>query len=148
MSETAPLPESIEILLVEDDDNDIRITQRALARSALRANIQVVRDGQAALDYVQGRAPYDGRRRPDLVLLDISLPKINGIEVLRTIRADPTLRPIPVLLLTTSSRPEDVATAFAHGANGYVCKPIHFARFVEVVAELSEYWGKVALLAR
>jgi CheY-like chemotaxis protein len=146
MSNTAPLPSPIELLLVEDDDNDIRITQRALARSAMRARIEVVRDGQAALDYVQGKAPYEGRRRPQLVLLDISLPKMNGIEVLRTIKADPALRSIPVLMLTTSARPEDVATAYAHGANGYVCKPIHFARFVEVVADLSEYWGQVALL--
>ena len=148
MSLTAPMPAPIEILLVEDDDNDIRITQRALARSAMLAHIEVVRDGQAALDYVQGKPPYAGRRRPELVLLDISLPKVNGIEVLRSMKADPTLRPIPVLMLTTSSRPEDVATAYAHGANGYVCKPIHFARFVEVVADLSEYWGQVALLAR
>lgn len=148
MSETSPMPAPIEILLVEDDDNDIRITQRALARSSMLAHIEVVRDGQAALDYVQGKPPYVGRRRPELVLLDISLPKVNGMEVLRSMKSDPALRPIPVLMLTTSSRPEDVATAYAHGANGYVCKPIHFARFVEVVADLSEYWGQVALLAR
>jgi CheY-like chemotaxis protein len=146
MSQTAPLPAVIEILLVEDDENDIRITQRALARSAMVARIEVVRDGQAALDYLQGNPPYEGRRRPNLVLLDISLPKVNGMEVLREVKSEPALRSIPVLMLTTSSRPEDVATAYAHGANGYVCKPIHFARFVEVVADLSDYWGKVALL--
>jgi len=148
MTATAPLPAPIDILLVEDDDNDIRITQRALSRSALAARIEVVRDGQAALDFVQGKPPYAERRLPQLVLLDISLPKVNGMEVLRAIKADPTLRAVPVLMLTTSSRPEDVATAYAHGANGYVCKPIHFARFVEVVADLSEYWGQVALLPR
>ncbi|MCK6570515.1 response regulator [Myxococcota bacterium] len=146
MSPYQPLPGAFEILLVEDDENDIRITERALARSAMSARIEVVRDGQAALDYLQHKPPYERQRRPNLVLLDISLPKVNGMDVLREVKADPTLRSIPVLMLTTSSRAEDVATAYAHGANGYVCKPIHFARFVEVIADLSVYWGKVALL--
>ena len=134
----------IEILLVEDDENDLRITQRALAKSAVPVQIRVVRDGQEALDYLHGRPPYVGRKRPGLVLLDISLPKMNGMDVLRAVKSDPALRPIPILMLTTSARPEDIATAYTHGANGYVCKPIHFARFVEVVADVSEYWGRVA----
>lgn len=138
----------IEILLVEDDENDLRITQRALAKSAVPAHIRVVRDGQEALDYLRERPPYVGRKRPGLVLLDISLPKMNGMDVLRTVKSDPVLRPIPILMLTTSARPEDIATAYAHGANGYVCKPIHFARFVEVVSDVSEYWGRVARVPR
>lgn len=137
-------PEPMDILLVEDDENDVRITQRALLRSGLAVRLQVVRDGQEALDYLRGRPPFNDRPRPGLVLLDISLPKVNGMDVLRTVKADPELRPIPILMLTTAAHMSDVATAYAHGANSYLCKPIQYARFVEVMSTLGEYWGSVA----
>ncbi len=136
------------ILLAEDDDNDVRITRRALRKSGLDATLSVACDGQAALDYLYRREPFIDAPKPDLVLLDMNLPKINGMEVLRTIKADPELRALPMIMLTTSGRQEDVTAAYACGANAFVCKPIRFARFVEVIKELSEYWSRVARVPR
>lgn len=134
----------IHIMLAEDDDNDVRITRRAIKKGGLNATMSVTRDGQEALDYLLRKPPFEEAARPDLVLLDINLPKINGMEVLRSVKEDPALRNIPVLMLTTSARQEDVATAYAHGANAFICKPMRFARFVEVLQELSDYWSGVA----
>lgn len=132
------------ILLAEDDENDVRITLRAIQKGGLDATMSVVRDGQEALDYLERGEGYAEARRPDLVLLDMNLPKLNGMEVLRAAKTNPALRAIPVLMLTTSQRQEDVATAYALGANAFICKPIRFSRFVEVVRELATYWSKVA----
>jgi CheY-like chemotaxis protein len=140
-------PQPIDLMLVEDDENDVRITRRALKKSGLEGELIVTRDGQEALDYLFGRAPFDDpaqHRRPGLVLLDINIPKVNGIDVLRAVKEDPALRSIPILMLTTSTRQEDVAAAYAHGANGFICKPIQFSRFVEVIRALGEYWSLVA----
>jgi CheY-like chemotaxis protein len=137
----------INLMLVEDDENDVRITRRALKKSGLEGELIVTRDGQEALDYLFARPPFDDPAkcpRPGLVLLDINIPKINGIEVLRAVKEDATLRSMPILMLTTSTRQEDVAAAYAHGANGYICKPIQFSRFVEVIRSLGEYWSLVA----
>lgn len=142
----APVSRPIHILLAEDDDNDVRITRRAIKKGGLDATIGVARDGQEALDMLFRRPPYEGVERPDLVLLDINLPKINGVEVLRTVKRDPVLQAIPVLMLTTSACQEDVTTAYALGANTYICKPIRFARFVEVIRDVSVYWSRVARL--
>lgn len=146
--ELSPLAEPMDILLVEDDENDVRITQRALAKTGLPVRLHVVRDGQEALDYLHGRTPFEGRQRPGLVLLDISLPKVNGMDVLRAAKADPGLRPIPILMLTTAAHMSDVATAYAHGANSYLCKPIQYARFVEVMASAAAYWRTLCWSAR
>ena len=140
---TADAP-AIHILLAEDDENDVRITRRAIKKGGLSATISVARDGQEALEFLFRRPPFADAPRPDLVLLDINLPKINGMEVLRTVKEDSSRRVIPVLMLTTSSRQEDVDTAYALGANTYICKPIRFARFVEVIREVSEYWSRLA----
>ncbi len=140
------MPEAIHILLAEDDENDVRITWRAIQKGGLEAEISVVRDGQEALDYLCRRAPFEDAPVPDLVLLDMNLPKLNGMEVLRQAKADPALRSVPMLMLTTSQRAEDVAAAYALGANAFITKPIRFARFVEVIRELAQYWGRVARL--
>lgn len=131
-------------MLAEDDDNDVRITRRAIKKGGLEATMSVTRDGQEAIDYLFRRPPFENAEAPDLVLLDINLPKVNGMEVLRTVKSDPNLRAIPVLMLTTSARQEDVAVAYAHGANAFICKPMRFSRFVEVLQELSDYWSGVA----
>ena len=143
MSAGAPSP-PMHILLTEDDENDVRITKRALQKGGLEAAMSVTRDGQEALDFLYRRPPFEQAARPDLMLLDINLPKLNGMEVLRAVKGEPALRSIPVLMLTTSARQEDVAAAYAHGANAFICKPIRFARFVEVIRQVSEYWGQVA----
>ena len=135
----------IHILLVEDDDNDIRITQRALKRGRMENTVSIVRDGQEALDCIYRRPPFDtdAHRIPGLILLDINLPKLNGMDVLRTIKQDPARRQVPVLMLTTSTRRGDVAAAYSLGANGFICKPIQFARFVQVITDINEYWNVV-----
>lgn len=148
MSDAGPSTRSqIHIVLVEDDDNDVRIIRRAIRRGHLNNTITVVRDGQEALDYLHRRPPYDDVEAwpwPALLLLDINLPRINGMDVLHTIKSDPELCTLPVLMLTTSARREDVTSAYRLGANGFICKPIEFARFIEVINDLNEYWTSVS----
>jgi two-component system response regulator len=137
------------ILLVEDNPADITITQRALRDSGLSVDLLVVRDGQEAVDYLlrQGaHAHSDCWRNPDLILLDLNLPRLDGREVLERIRGRPELKAVPVIVLTTSRRPEDVQQLYAAGANTYIAKPQEFARFVEVLRTIHRYWLNTALL--
>ena len=137
------------ILLVEDNPADIKITQRALKESGAPVELLVVRDGQEAVDYLlrQGRhADDDGWRSPDLILLDLNLPGMTGREVLERIRHTPALRTVPVIVLTTSRRQEDVHDMYASGANTYIEKPQDFGRFVEVLRTIERYWLDTALL--
>ncbi len=137
------------ILLVEDNPADIRITERALRASPLAAELRVARDGQEAVEYLlrQGKNADDPSwRPPDLILLDLNLPLLTGREVLERIRATPTLRTVPVVVLTTSRRQEDIQESYAAGANTYIEKPQDFARFVEVLQLIQRYWLEAALL--
>lgn len=137
------------ILLVEDNPADVKITQRALKESGLEVELIVVRDGQEALDYLlrQGRHAEPGDWRcPDLILLDLNLPKLSGREVLQRVRATPALRATPVVVLTTSRRQEDVAAMYSCGANTYIEKPEEFPRFVQVLQTIHRYWLDTALL--
>ena len=127
------------LLLVEDDENDARITERALRKVGFVGELIVTRDGERALDCLTQRLE-SAEALPDLVLMDLSLPRLTGLEVLTRLKLHPDLRTLTVLMLTTSSRPEDINAAFANGANGYVCKPVYFARFVEALAEVLAYW--------
>ena len=137
------------ILLVEDSPADIKITQRALRESAVPVELIVVRDGQEAVDYLLRQGDHQatpGWRSPDLILLDLNLPRLNGREVLERIRATPALRGVPVVVLTTSRRQEDVQEVYAAGANTYIEKPQEFGRFVEVLRTIQSYWLDTALL--
>ena len=137
------------ILLVEDNPADIKITQRALRQSALPVELLVVRDGQEAVDYLLRQGEHAGSaswRSPDLILLDLNLPRLNGREVLERIRATPELKAVPVVVLTTSRRQEDVAAMYAAGANTYIEKPQDFDRFVQVLETIQRYWLETALL--
>jgi chemotaxis family two-component system response regulator Rcp1 len=136
------------ILLVEDNLADVKITQRALQESCTLAELIVVRDGQAALDYLQRSADAPGVawRQPDLILLDLNLPRLSGREVVERIRAAPELKAVPVVVLTTSRRREDVQQLYAAGANTYIEKPQDFRRFVEVLRTIQHYWLETALL--
>ena len=137
------------ILLVEDDPGDRRLTTRALARGKLRNEIHIAEDGEEALDYLFRRGPYSDPAtspRPDLVLLDLNLPKIHGREVLAEIRACPELRHLLVVVLTTSEQEEDILRSYDLGVNSYITKPVTFDRFVEVVQVLQDYWFQVVLL--
>jgi len=137
------------ILLVEDNPADIQITQRAVRESAMPVELIVVRDGQEALDYLLRHGSHAESatwRSPTLILLDLNLPRLNGREVLRRIRTTPELRSVPVVVLSTSTRPQDVDEMYAAGANTYINKPQEFGRFVEVLKNIQSYWLDTALL--
>jgi two-component system response regulator len=131
------------ILLVEDNDDDVELTRRAFARGNLINELIVVRDGQEALDYLfatGANADRDAASLPHLVLLDLNLPKINGLEVLRRIRSAETTKRLPVVVLTTSKEEKDIFGSYDLGANSYVRKPVDFAQFTEAVQQLGLYW--------
>jgi two-component system, response regulator len=131
------------ILLVEDNPSDIGLTQRALTKSHIANEMVVTEDGQDALDYIFAGGKYAGRNvneMPALVLLDLKLPRVDGLEVLRRIRADERTKRIPVVILTTSKEEQDVAQSYDLGANSYIRKPVDFKQFVESVERLGLYW--------
>lgn len=137
------------ILLVEDNPADVKITQRAVKESGLAVDLIVVRDGLEAVEYLLrqgGQKDSVSWRGPDLILLDLNLPRMNGREVLERIRATPSLRTVPVVVLTTSRRQEDVEQMYAAGANTYMEKPRDFHTFVVVLQTIHRYWMDLALL--
>ena len=131
------------ILLVEDNPSDIGLTQRALTKSRVANELVVVQDGQEALDYLFRVSTTEGQnslRLPALVLLDIKLPKVDGLEVLRRIRANKRTRRLPVVMLTSSLEEEDIATSYDLGVNSYIRKPVDFVQFAEAIQHLGLYW--------
>jgi CheY-like chemotaxis protein len=131
------------ILLVEDDPRDLELTLVALERSQLANEVIVVRDGEAALDYLTRAGEYAGRREgnPAVILLDLKLPKVNGLEVLQTVRTTEALRSVPVVMLTSSHEESDVLRSYQLGVNAYVVKPVEFKQFVEAIADLGIFWA-------
>lgn len=137
------------ILLVEDNPADVKITQRAFKEVGRAVELLVVRDGQEAVEYLLRQGEHAGRadwRFPDLVLLDLNLPRLSGRELLERLRAAPATRALPVVVLTTSRRAEDITQSYAAGANTYIEKPQEFERFVAVLRTVCEYWLETALL--
>jgi len=131
------------ILLVEDNPSDIGLTQRALAKSRISNEMVVAEDGQEALDYLFASGQYTGQdvnNIPALVLLDLKLPRVDGLEVLRQIRADPRTSRLPVVVLTTSKEEQDVAQSYDLGANSYIRKPVDFIQFAQAIEHLGLYW--------
>lgn len=136
-------PSALEILLVEDNPNDLQLTLRALKKARIGNRVHVARDGEEALDYVFGEGAYAGRDvtdTPKMILLDLKLPKIDGIEVLRRIKADDRTRFIPVVMLTSSKEQRDVIESYRLGVNSYIVKPVDFERFAAAVQDLGMYW--------
>lgn len=131
------------ILLVEDNPNDVELTLEALAEHNLANEVIVTRDGEQALDYLYRRGPYKLLKNgnPIVVLLDIKMPKVNGIEVLRQIKSDPALKTIPVVILTSSREDQDLIECYSLGVNAYVVKPVDFHEFVDAIKELGLFWG-------
>ena len=133
----------VEILLVEDSQDDVDLTLHALRRERLANNILVVRDGEEALDFLFCSGKYADRsfdRPPKLVLLDLKLPKVDGLEVLRKIRSDPRTQLIPVVVLTSSRQESDIVKSYSLGVNSYIVKPVDFDNFAAAVAEIGHYW--------
>ncbi len=141
-----PHSKPIEILLIEDSTTDILITQEALHEARLPNHLNIVEDGVKALDFLRQIGSYAQAPRPDLILLDLNLPRKNGQEVLAEIKNDPYLQQIPVVVLTTSSAEEDVIKAYALHANCYVVKPLDFISFVEVIRSIRHFWFTVVTL--
>ncbi len=141
-----PDPKKYEILLVEDSPSDVLIIREALSEVVFNNNLVVVEDGVAAVDYLSCRGSYKGSQRPDLILLDINLPKKNGREVLSEIKCDPNLKKIPVVVLTTSNSRSDIEDAYQLNANCYVVKPIDFEKFIQVVQSICNFWFNIVSL--
>jgi CheY-like chemotaxis protein len=136
----------IEVLLVEDDAGDELMTREAFEDNKIRNALHVVRDGQEALDFLYRRAPYEGAPRPDLILLDLNLPKYDGRQVLEKIKTDPALASIPVVVLTTSSAEEDILRSYKLHANAYVTKPVDLDQFIAAVRQIDEFFVTVVRL--
>lgn len=134
----------INILLAEDNPDDIEITKRAFKEAKLLNKLYIVRDGQEAIDFLFHQGVYNDHLKvpkPGLVLLDINMPKMNGVEVLKKVKEDKVLKTIPVVMLTVSKRDEDIIRSYDYGCNSFIQKPIEFDRFVELVKEIGLYWG-------
>jgi two-component system, response regulator len=133
----------VDILLVEDNPNDAELAIRALTKQRLANNLQHVEDGEEALDFLFARGKYSGRdanERPKLILLDLKLPKVDGIEVLRAVKADERTNLTPVVVLTSSREERDLIETYRLGVNSYIVKPVDFDKFVDAVKELGFYW--------
>jgi len=133
----------VEILLVEDSPTDAELTLRILKKNHLANQVVHVKDGEEALDFLFGRGAYINRsvdEKPRVILLDLKLPKIDGLEVLKAIKSDPRTRTIPVVVLTSSKVESDMVASYAMGVNSYIVKPVDFDRFVEAVTNLGMYW--------
>lgn len=132
----------VEILLVEDNPDDRELALHALCRNNLANHIQTAVDGADALDFLHARGAYEGRSggAPRLVLLDLKLPKIDGLEVLRAMKSDPATRAIPVVVMTSSREEQDLVRSYDLGVNSYIIKPVDFTQFTEAVRQLGHYW--------
>jgi CheY-like chemotaxis protein len=139
----------VDILLVEDNPDHVMLTKMVLEKYNVANKVHVATDGAEALDFIYHRGKYSNDKdspRPGLILLDIKLPKIDGFEVLKQLKNDPEHKAIPIVMLTTSSRDEEVARGYAEGANSYITKPVKFDDFAEKVKNIGLYWGVVTSL--
>lgn len=136
----------VEILLVEDNEGDVRLTREALREGKIRNNLSVAADGVEALRFLRREGPHGDAPRPDLILLDLNLPRKNGQEVLEEIKSDPDLKRIPVVVLTTSDAEQDVLRSYDLHANCYITKPVVLDSFLEVVRSLEDFWVSIVRL--
>jgi two-component system response regulator len=134
---------AVEILLVEDTAQDLELALRALRKAKLTNRIEVARDGAEAIEFIFGEGKHAGRKLengPKVILLDLKLPKIDGLEVLRRLKADPRTKSIPIVVLTSSKEQKDIVESYRLGVNSYIVKPVNFERFVTAVQDLGMYW--------
>lgn len=138
----------IEILMVEDNPGDIRLTQEALKKNKLKNVLHSVDNGVDALAYLRREGEFKTRNRPDLIILDLNIPKKNGMEVLKEVKEDPILRRIPVVILTSSRAEEDIIRGYSLHANCYITKPVDLGKFIEVVKVLDDFWLEIVRLPK
>ena len=136
----------VQILLVEDNPGDIRLTQEALKEGNLSNNLNVVKDGVEAVAYLKQEREYAGKPMPDLILLDLNLPKMDGREVLEEIKSDSQLKRIPVVVLTTSNAEQDVLKSYNLHVNCYINKPVDFDKFFDIIQKIEDFWLSTAIL--
>ena len=136
----------IDVLLIEDDPGDILITREAFEHYKIHNTLHVARDGQEGLDYLYQRGAHEGAQRPDLILLDLNLPKYDGRQLLEQIKSDPDLCHIPLVVLTTSAAEEDILRSYRLHANAYVTKPVGFNEFMEVIRQIDQFFVQVVSL--
>ncbi len=139
-------PDRLQLLLIEDNAGDVRLIREAFITSGQNVDIAVARDGVEALDYLRGSVSGGSAVRPDLILLDLNLPRKSGREVLREVKADDRLSAIPVVVLTTSAADEDISYSYQTHANTYIIKPVNLDRLFEVIGSIGAYWSRVARL--
>jgi CheY-like chemotaxis protein len=140
------MSEAIEVLLVEDNPGDVRLTREALKEGKVRNNLSVAPDGVEALAFLRREGKYADAPRPDVILLDLNLPRKDGREVLEAIKADPALRNIPVVILTTSDAERDIVRAYSLHANCYITKPVDLDQFITVVKSIEDFWFTIVKL--
>ena len=136
----------IEILLIEDDDDDVVLTKKALERDRMRNRIHRVEDGVEAMQFLRREGKYADAARPDLILLDLNMPRMSGREVLKEIKEDPILGRVPVVVLTSSDDDRDILESYEHRANSYVTKPVDLLQFRNVLKTINDYWFSVVKL--
>ena len=134
------------MLLIEDNLGDIRLVEEALRENKLSLNLDVVRDGIEALEYLNHRGKYADSPTPDLILLDLNMPRMDGRETLEAIKKDPRFRRIPIVVLTTSSSEEDVLKSYKSNANAYITKPVDFEQFIQMINQIKEFWFTIVKL--
>lgn len=140
--------QEVKILLIEDSDGDILLITQALKKAQVTNGVTVIKDGDKALQYLRKEGNYQDVETPDMVLLDINLPKVDGMEVLAEIKNDPLLMSIPVVMLTTSESEKDIINSYNNHANCYIVKPVNFQKFIDVVQLIKEFWISVVKLPR
>ncbi len=138
----------VDVLLVEDNAADADLVREAIEGGKLIINLNVVRDGEEAMAYLKREGSYKNAKRPDLVLLDLNLPKKDGREVLREVKADPVLSLIPIVVLTTSSADADILQSYQLHANAYIAKPVEFETFIKIVNQVTEFWLSLVVLPK
>jgi CheY-like chemotaxis protein len=137
---------TIEILLVEDSPGDVRLTRKALKEAKVRNNLSVASDGEEAMEMLAGSGASQQIPRPDLILLDLNLPRKNGREVLQEIKSDPELKRIPVVVLTTSQEEQDILKSYELHANAFITKPVDLDQFIRVVVSIQDFWLEIVTL--
>jgi len=137
---------AVEILLIEDNPGDVRLTIEALKESKIINNLQVVEDGIEALSYLKKEGIYKDKPRPDLIILDLNLPKKDGREVLAEIKSNDTFKQIPIVILTTSEAEEDIIKSYELHANCYITKPVNMEQFIKVVKSVGDFWFSIVIL--
>jgi len=147
-SDDNPVHDAV-ILLVDDDPGDQELTRRALMEDVIKIDLRVVNDGEEAMDYLKRRGQYQDRAtspRPDLILLDLNMPKMDGKQVLKEMHKDPSLSELPVVVLTTSKQDQDILCSYKLGCNSFITKPVDIGKFIVAIRQLGEYWFRLVAL--